>query len=196
MFSGIIQAQGQIQLLRKIGKSGLRVLIKCDIKKFPKLTIGESIAVDGVCLTVIKFSKDGFEFEVSPETIAICKGNLFSENNTVNLERAMRYGDVVGGHLVSGHVDAVGEVAKIINGNEFCEMCFKTPKTFTKYLVNKGCVAVNGVSLTVNLVKGNSFTVMLIPHTLTETNLGELKVGSKINLESDLLARYVLNYKK
>lgn len=210
MFSGIIQQVGELQVLyeikseKKLPKKtpndkndfGLRVLITCSLKLFPKLTIGESIAVDGVCLTVVKINKNGFEVEVSPETINVCKQKHFSENgNQVNLERAMRYGDVVGGHLVSGHIDGVGNVSELKKNNEFTLMTFTVPKKINKYLVNKGCIAVNGVSLTVNKVGNKKFTVMLIPHTLLNTNLGALKVGDEVNLESDLLARYVIGDK-
>ena len=209
MFSGIIQQLGEIKLLTTINNTenkkkksakkinyGVRSFIKCSLKIFPRLKIGESIAVDGVCLTVIKIANNGFAVEVSPETINVCKENLFEQKNIVNLERAMRYGDVVGGHLVSGHIDGVGEVKKINlvgeNKNSFTEITFKSPKKLITYLVEKGCIAINGVSLTVNYVRGDKFTVMLIPHTLKITNLGLLKVGDLINLEVDLMAKYFL----
>jgi len=205
MFSGIIQQKGHIKCLSSNFQNrthykksaGKQILIICNLKNFAKLSIGESIAIDGVCLTVINKTKQGFIVDVSPETIAICQKNMFIENkNSVNLERAMRYGDFVGGHLVSGHIDGVGKVIKIKKNKEFTNMVFKVPRKLKRFMVIKGCIAVNGVSLTVNKVTNNKFSVMLIPHTLKETNLGELKIGHLVNLESDLLARYLIYNQK
>lgn len=204
MFSGIIEQIGTIARCINIPSSnpsssanhGVRATIHCQPQRWinvegaPPLTLGESIAVDGVCLTVIEWLSDGFIVELSPETLQIAKPFL-TDSSPVNLERALRYGQLVGGHLVSGHVDGVGEVVAIRRAQDFCEYVFRVPEKLAKAIVSKGCLAINGCSLTVNAISGDLCTMMMIPHTLAHTNIGNLKVGSPINLETDLMAKYL-----
>jgi riboflavin synthase len=151
--------------------------------------VGDSIAVNGICLTVAARSARNFEADVSRETLACTAG--FARGGRVNLEKALRATDRLGGHLVSGHVDGVGIVTRMQRAGANRVVAFRAPAQFAKYIARKGSVTLNGVSLTVNAVNGVKFTVNLIPHTLAETNLGELGVGRRVNIEVDMLARYV-----
>lgn len=152
------------------------------------VAIGDSIAVDGVCLTVIALRAGAYEVDVSHETLTCTAG--FSLGASVNLEKAMRLSDRLGGHLVSGHVDGVGTVARCDAIGDNCRLAVAAPRELAKYIARKGSITINGVSLTVNDVEGAEFTVNLIPHTLQATNLRLLKTGDRVNLEVDLLARY------
>lgn len=153
------------------------------------VAVGDSIAVNGVCLTVTRLGERDFCFDVSQETLSVSAG--FAPGDAVNLEKSLRLADRLGGHLVSGHVDSVGEVVAIepVDGNRVLTLQF--PPELAPYLARKGSVTVNGVSLTVNKVVADRFSVNLIPHTLTVTNLNALAAGSRVNLEVDLVARYV-----
>ena len=189
MFSGIIADVGII-LRAKDRDGGLRLSVATEALGMGDVQIGDSIAVNGVCLTVVK--KDGvvFTVEVSRETLD-CTVGLERQGNQVNLEKAMRLSDRLGGHLVSGHVDGVGEVIAFNDIGESWRLVVRAPQKLAKYIATKGSITINGVSLTVNHVAGSEFDVNLIPHTLEVTTLNELKAGSKVNLEIDLIARYV-----
>lgn len=189
MFSGIIADVGSIhQATDRDG--GLRLVIATRMLDLGDVQTGDSIAVNGVCLTVIEHTADSFTVEVSKETLN-CTVGLDSPGAPVNLEKALRLSDRLGGHLVSGHVDGVGEVAEFANLGESWKLTVHAPQPLAKYIAIKGSITINGVSLTINQVNGNGFSVNLIPHTLAMTNLKDLKVRSRVNLEVDLIARYV-----
>ena len=150
---------------------------------------GDSIAVNGVCLTAVELTDKTFTVDVSKETLNCTQG--FAENAEVNLEKALRLSDRLGGHLVSGHVDGVGEVVKFAADGECFLLEIKAPHLLSKYIAAKGSITINGVSLTVNRVASDTFSINLIPHTLEMTNLKHLRNGAKVNLEVDMMARYV-----
>lgn len=153
------------------------------------VALGDSICVNGCCLTVVRLDDHGFDMDVSQETLDRTTG--FVVGAQVNLEKALRANDRLGGHLVTGHVDAVGEVMQIEPVGDSWKMVFRAPRELARYFARKGSACVNGVSLTVNEVGPDTFEVNLIPHTLAVTNLGTMTVGSTVNLEIDLIARYV-----
>ena len=188
MFTGIIQAVGRISSV-KAAAGGLHLTIDAGALSMDDVANGDSIAVDGVCLTVIDRTAHGFEADVSQETIACTAG--FAERADVNLEKALRLSDRLGGHLVSGHVDGVGTISRVdtVGDNRVIEVSLPPP--LAKYIARKGSIAVNGVSLTVNEAGATAFTANLIPHTLGATNLGTLAAGTRVNLEVDMLARYI-----
>ena len=178
MFTGIVQAVGRIEKLKPLQVATGRLPL-ADVR------IGDSISVQGCCLTVVKKAKGRLWFDVSKETLRVTAG--LDRLGTVNLEKSLGLGDKIGGHLVTGHVDGIGRMAGI-KGSEYS---FKVPKKLARYIARKGSICINGVSLTVNRVKGRTFDVNLIPHTLKITTLGRLTRGAKVNLEVDLIARYL-----
>lgn len=188
MFTGIISAIGKITQRQPLEK-GVRLTVSAPDLDLKDVALGDSIAHGGVCLTVISKKKDSYQVDVSKETLN-CTTGLDAEGAEVNLEKALRLSDRLGGHLVSGHVDGVGEVVKFDQIGESHELVIKAPKTLSKYIARKGSITVNGVSLTTNTVKGRKFSINLIPHTVEVTTLKHLKPGSPVNLEIDLIARY------
>ena len=189
MFSGIIADVGFIKRVAD-REGGLRLSVATEVLGMDDVQIGDSIAVNGVCLTVIELDGKNFTVEVSRETLN-CTVGLEHQGGHVNLEKALRLSDRLGGHLVSGHVDGVGEVVAFNDIGESWRLVVRAPRGLAKYIAVKGSITINGVSLTVNLVADTEFEVNLIPHTLEVTTLNELKVGAKVNLEIDLIARYV-----
>ncbi|MBU0751643.1 MAG: riboflavin synthase [Gammaproteobacteria bacterium] len=189
MFTGIVAATGKITHLQPLEK-GLRLTVTAPGLKLADVAIGDSIAHNGVCLTVIAKKKGSYQVDVSRETLD-CTVGLDLPNGELNLEKAMRLSDFIGGHLVSGHVDGVGEVLKFEPVGESHELVIKAPKGLAKYIARKGSITVDGVSLTTNKVKGRSFSINLIPHTVEVTTLKRLGAGARVNLEVDLIARYV-----
>ncbi len=189
MFSGIIADVGTISSAQD-RDGGLRLSITTEDLGLDDVQIGDSIAVNGVCLTVIKLVEKTFEVEVSRETLN-CTIGLGKQNALVNLEKALRLSDRLGGHLVSGHVDGVGEVVAFNDIGESWRLIVRAPQLLKKYIAAKGSITINGVSLTVNHVAGAEFEVNLIPHTLASTTLNLLVAGAQVNLEIDLIARYV-----
>ena len=191
MFSGIVAAVGRITRLtpRGDGTPTVRLSIDAGALALDDVSTGDSIACNGVCLTVVDKTADTFAVDVSPETLSCTVG--LSTPGPVNLEKALRLADRLGGHLVSGHVDGVGEVVRFdpLGDNRLLEI--RAPDALSRYIARKGSITVNGVSLTTNTVDGASFSINLIPHTLAATTLGERKPGSPVNLEVDLIARYV-----
>ena len=189
MFTGIIATVGKISHAQPLEK-GLRLTIEAPGLKLADVAIGDSIAHSGVCLTVIAKKKNSYQIDVSRETLD-CTVGLDAVGGEVNLEKAMRLSDFIGGHLVSGHVDGVGEVEKFEPVGESHELVIKAPKDLAKYIARKGSITVDGVSLTTNRVKGRRFSINLIPHTVDVTTLKRLHAGARVNLEIDLIARYV-----
>ena len=189
MFTGLIQDIGQIQSVeRKEGGLSLTISTRCDLKS---AKVGDSIAVDGVCLTIVKISGRTFAVEVSPETIQRTSLATVREGQRVNLEMAMKMSDPLGGHLVSGHVDGTGEIMAIVpEGNSF-RYRFRVNPEISHYLIEKGSVAVDGISLTVAECGQEEFSVSVIPHTAAATTLGKKKAGDRVNVENDLIAKYV-----
>ena len=189
MFSGIIADIGTIAKAED-RNGGLRLSVSTKSLGMDDVQLGDSIAVNGVCLTVVKKDGDIFTVDVSRETLN-CTVGLEAQGARVNLEKALRLADRLGGHLVSGHVDGVGEVLSFIDLEESWTLTVRAPHTLAKYIAVKGSITINGVSLTVNEVNGAVFNINLIPHTLLATTLKELRTGVKVNLEIDLIARYV-----
>ena len=189
MFSGIIADVGLIKSAQD-REGGLRLTVATKALGMDDVKLGDSIAVNGVCLTVVKMEGNDFTVDVSRETLN-CTAGLDRQGAHVNLEKALRLSDRLGGHLVSGHVDGVGEVVSFSDIGESWRLVVRAPQDLAKYIAFKGSITVNGVSLTVNRVVGNEFEINLIPHTLQMTTLHELKAGAKVNLEIDLIARYV-----
>jgi riboflavin synthase len=189
MFTGIVAATGKITRIQPLEK-GLRLTVAAPRLNLKDVALGDSIAHSGVCLTVIAKQKGAYQVDVSKETLD-CTVGLDQKGGEVNLEKAMRLSDFIGGHLVSGHVDGVGEVQKFEQIGESHELVIKAPKALAKYIARKGSVTVDGVSLTTNKVKGRSFSINLIPHTVAVTTLKRLQPGARVNLEVDLIARYV-----
>lgn len=188
MFTGIIAAVGAVREI-KPAAGGVRVAIDTAALALADVRSGDSIAVDGVCLTAVRLQSSGFEADVSQETLNCTAG--FAAGAKVNLEKSLRLADRLGGHLVSGHVDSVGTVTRFEASGDNRLLAVAAPRELAKYIARKGSIAVNGVSLTVNAVNGSAFEINLIPHTLLATNLNGLTIGSRVNLEVDLLARYV-----
>jgi riboflavin synthase len=188
MFTGIIQTVGQIERVTPMGDD-VKLNISCTGLDMQDVKIGDSIAVNGVCLTAITFDKSHFEAHVSKESLSVTIG--LDKPNAVNLEKALRLSDRLGGHLVSGHVDGVGEVVFFEPLGDCWKLDIRAPHAISKYISVKGSICVNGVSLTVNTIASDVFSMNLIPHTLENTSLQFLKAGSRVNLEVDQIARYV-----
>jgi riboflavin synthase len=189
MFSGIVADVGIIKRAED-REGGLRLSVATEALGMEDVQLGDSIAVNGVCLTVVKLEGNTFTVDVSRETLN-CSVGLDKQGGHVNLEKALRLSDRLGGHLVTGHVDGVGEVVAFNDIGESWRLVVRAPHALAKYIAVKGSITINGVSLTVNRVAGSEFEVNLIPHTLEVTTLNELKAGAKVNLEIDLIARYV-----
>ena len=189
MFSGIIADIGTIiRTEERVG--ALRLVIMTNTLGMAEVRPGDSIAVNGACLTVTEIHEDIFMTDVSRETLN-CTTGLAAAGVNVNLEKALRLADRLDGHLVSGHVDGVGEVFEFIDLGESWKLSVVVPQLLLKYIAVKGSITINGVSLTINKLEGAIFSVNLIPHTLAVTTLHELKAGASVNLEIDLIARYV-----
>lgn len=188
MFTGIVQASGEITAVTP-AEQGARVVVRAPALDLSDVRVGDSISVDGVCLTAIAIHRDGFSVDVSQETLERTAG--FHDGAQVNLEKALRLSDRLGGHLVSGHVDGVGEVSRFEEVGDSRLLEVRAPPELARYIARKGSIAISGVSLTVNRVAGERFEVNLIPHTLAVTNLGALRAGARVNLEIDLVARYL-----
>lgn len=189
MFTGIIEAIGEIKKVTPL-ESGIRIEIEPGKLDLSDIHIGDSIATNGACLTIIALVDRMLTMEVSRETLN-CTQGLDIQGQRVNLEKAMRLSERINGHLVSGHVDGIGKVEKFEPVGESCLLAIKAPASLLKYVVIKGSIAVNGVSLTVNSIEKDEFRVNLVSHTLTATALQDLKSDTKVNLEIDLLARYL-----
>jgi riboflavin synthase len=194
MFTGIITALGHISTISPIGEGrDMRLVIQTpeSFLAEPPLALGASIACSGCCLTAVAFGPDWFAVDASAETLAHTKLGTWTAGSRVNLERSLRLGDELGGHLVSGHVDGVGTALSATPENASTRWVFRVPRDISRFIAVKGSVAVDGVSLTVNEVRGDTFGVNIIPHTASVTGFGTLQPNDPVNIEIDTLARYV-----
>jgi len=192
MFTGIITALGSVRAIEPIGDGkDMRLRIATPWPDTASIALGASIACNGCCLTAVTVDADSFAVDASAETLACTTLGTWSVGTPVNLERSLKMGDELGGHIVSGHADGVGEAVSATPENGSTRWRFKVPKPLARFIATKGSVAVNGVSLTVNEVKDDIFGVNVIPHTASVTSFGTLKPGDKVNIEIDMLARYV-----
>ena len=190
MFTGLIEGQGSVKAINP--QSGtMRLTIDFPSEVFAGLAIGDSVAINGCCLTVVELSDSAAAFEAGAETLSKTNLGRLIVGHRVNLERALRADARLGGHIVQGHVDGVGEVDAIERDGDWVTMWFRLPTELLRYMVKKGSVAVDGISLTVVHVDEHRFSVALIPHTLDVTTLGQRGVGDTINIETDILAKYV-----
>ena len=190
MFTGIVQDVGRV-LAREPRGGDLRLTIACTQLDLSGTHVGDSLCVQGCCLTAVELDRNTFAADLSRETLALTTLADLGPGAQVNLEPALRAGDPLGGHLVSGHVDGVARVTEVRGDARSRRLTIETSAALARYLAPKGSVAVDGVSLTVNEVAGTSFGVNIIPHTQSNTTLGQLAVGARVNLEVDQLARYV-----
>jgi len=188
MFTGIVTDVGKVRSLQRSGDTRIELSTAFDMST---VDIGASICCSGTCLTVIEKGTGWFAVSASAETLEKTTIGGWQEGTAVNLERALRLGDELGGHIVSGHVDGVGTLSERSPYGASIRMVFEAPPALDKFIAAKGSVTIDGVSLTVNTVDGKSFSVNIIPHTAEETTLGDLKPGHSVNLEIDMLARYV-----
>jgi riboflavin synthase len=194
MFTGIISALGTVRAIEPIGAGkDMRLLIDTPAAFMaePPVGLGASIACSGCCLTVVDLGADWFAIDASAETLAHTKLGSWDTGSRVNLERSLRLGDELGGHLVSGHVDGVGQAVSATPENASTRWVFRVPGELSRFIAVKGSVAIDGVSLTVNEVAGDTFGVNIIPHTASVTGFGTLKPNDPVNIEIDTLARYV-----
>lgn len=189
MFTGIIEAVGRIQRICP-KKDAVRIYIDPGKLDLSDVAVGDSIAVNGVCLTVTALEEDCFTVDVSGETLS-CTYGLDIPNNLLNLEKALRFSDRLDGHLVSGHVEGVGEVIQFTQTGDRCLLAIQPPPQLFKYIIPKGSITVDGVSLTVNQVMSGQIEINLIPYTLANTTFKQFKPGRKVNLETDMIAKYV-----
>jgi riboflavin synthase len=188
MFTGIIQAVGNIDEITHLGED-IKLAVSANTLDLSDVAIGDSIAVNGVCLTVTELGKSHFYVHVSKATLEVTIG--LGDTQPVNLEKALRLSDRLGGHLVSGHVDGIGEVCQFEAVGDCWLLAIRAPHALSKYIAYKGSIGINGVSLTVNSVEKDTFTINIIPHTIENTTIQHFKIGSRVNLEIDLIARYV-----
>ena len=190
MFTGIIQAVGRIAQI-EAGKEDIRLRIETGKLPLSEVKLGDSIATSGVCLTVTELPGDGFWADVSPETLSLTSLGSKDVGDSVNLETSLTLQTALGGHLVSGHVDGVGQVERIVEDARFWRVTIAAPENLARYIAMKGSICVDGTSLTVNQVEGANFELTIIPQTWEETVFSEYKTGSLVNLEVDVIARYL-----
>jgi len=191
MFTGIVEETGIVKVIKSFG-NGAEIEIICK-KVLSDTQIGDSIAINGVCETVTEISvfKGTFKAKISAETLGVTTFKSLKQGAAVNLERALTPSSRIGGHIMTGHVDCTGKFLKLDNLGEFYDLWFEIPKEQSKYVVYKGSVAIDGISLTVAQIADNRFRVAVIPHTYGNTNLSSLKVGDFVNIETDILGKYV-----
>lgn len=189
MFTGLIEDTGRVAAFQRRGEAAL-LTVETALPT-AEIAIGDSIAVNGACLTVTGKNNHALSFDVSPESLSRTLLGTLDTGNRVNLERALKLGDRLGGHIVSGHVDCAGLLSRseLRSGNHL--MQFTLPPAHARYLVEKGSVTIDGISLTVNGITGDSFSVNIIPHTYANTTLGQLKTGDRVNIETDIIGKYI-----
>jgi riboflavin synthase len=190
MFTGIIQAVGEVVAHEPKG-GDVRLRINTGKLELANVKLGDSIAVNGVCLTAVDLPGDGFWADVSAETLALTTLGKLAVGHRLNLEKALTLSTPLGGHLVSGHVDGIGSVVSRYDDGRSVRFRLKAPHGLAKYIAKKGSICVDGISLTVNIVDGSEFELNIVPHTLTETTMGDFQLGQQVNLEVDLIARYL-----
>ena len=190
MFTGIISAIGDITNLEERAGDA-RLTIRTGKLSLADVQLGDSIACNGACLTVIELTGEGFVADVSVETLNLTTIGNWETGSRINLEKAMRATDRLGGHIVSGHIDGIGEVVALEEDARSWRFRIRAPREIAKYIAHKGSITLDGTSLTVNIVNGAEFELNIIPHTMTHTVMGDYKIGSKVNLEVDLVARYL-----
>ena len=190
MFTGIIDKLGVLQQYRVRDQSA-EAIISFKDEALEKVQLGESIAVNGVCLTVTNSDSQSIAFDISSETLQLTTASGWRRGDVVNLERAVTLHNLMGGHLVSGHIDGKAEILSMQPQQDYCQIQLRVPEAFTRYIVQKGSIALDGISLTINNVTEECVTVMIVPHTLKNTNLQQLKIGDFVNFEVDQIARYI-----
>lgn len=194
MFTGIVEGLGKIVKFEKKTGNRSSAKMKISLGKFAKgLHVGDSVAIDGVCLTAINISRDIAEFEMIEETIKKTSLGSLARGDKVNVERSLRVGDRFEGHFVLGHVDGLGIIEKIEKQTKQVKIWIKLPKQLSKYVIHKGSITVDGISLTVVDKQKNKISVSIIPHTMKITNLARKKIGDKANIETDVLGKYILS---
>ncbi len=190
MFTGIIQAKGRVKEVTHSDKGALFVF-ESDSLDMSSVSIGDSIAVNGVCLTVIDFCDSNFSADVSQETLDCSIFDKLQIGQNVNLEKSLRLNQGIDGHLVSGHVDGIGKIDSITTEGESTRINIEIDQSLEKYVAKKGSICINGVSLTVNSIENNIIGINIVPHTFTLTTFGELEIGARVNIEIDIIARYL-----
>ena len=190
MFTGIIQGIGNISKIDSNGPDS-RIVVKAGRMKLDDVKIGDSISVNGVCLSITEKTKDSFSSDLSSETLNLTTFIEIRANSKVNLEKAMSFSSRVNGHLIAGHVDGVGVIKEMKNDGRSILILIEFPEELEKYISKKGSIAVDGVSLTINGTKENTFSTNIIPHTLSESIISEYNIETKVNIEVDLIARYL-----
>jgi riboflavin synthase len=189
MFTGLVEELGVVDSANTVGP-GVRLVIKCPLVA-TDASLGDSISVNGCCLTVVKADKGTLAFDVGDESLSRTTFGRMAKGSRVNLERSLQLGDRLGGHLVTGHIDGTGTLIKRRDDEDWASLTFRCPMRMTRQMAAKGSVALDGVSLTLVNVEDDRFSVMIIPHTQEKTTLGKLSVGNLVNVETDLLAKYV-----
>ena len=190
MFTGIIEDIGYVKRFTATS-DGAKLEVRCSVKLLNGTKLGDSICINGVCETVTAINPDGFCVDISAETLSVTNFNSLRQNDELNVERALALSSRLGGHIVSGHIDCKGVITSVEKHSDFYNLFVEIPKDFSKYVVYKGSVTVNGISLTVADVQNDIFKVAIIPHTYGNTNLKCLNIGDIVNIETDILARYV-----
>lgn len=192
MFTGIITALGTVRQINPIGDGkDMRLVIHAPWPDTGSIALGASIACSGCCLTAVELGSEWFAADASAETLSRTTMGTWRVGTRINLERSLKVGDELGGHIVSGHVDGVGHAVSAVPENASMRWTFRVPAELSRFIAEKGSVAIDGVSLTVNAVSGDTFGVNIIPHTASVTSFGSLKPGDAVNIEIDMLARYV-----
>lgn len=190
MFTGIISAIGDIASLEERG-GDVRLAIRSGNLNLTDVKLGDSIACNGACLTAVELTEDGFIADVSVETLNLTTIGHWQAGSRINMEKAMQATDRFGGHIVSGHVDGIGEVVALEEDARSWRFRLRAPREIAKYIAHKGSITVDGTSLTVNLVEAAEFELNIVPHTMLHTVMGDYRIGTKVNLEVDLVARYL-----
>lgn len=194
MFTGIVEGRGKIVKFDKKTKNRSAAKMKISLGKLAKgLRVGDSVAINGVCLTAVSIARDIAEFEMVGETIKKTNLGSLENGNKVNIERSLKVGDRLEGHFVLGHVDGVGIISKLEKQSNQIKIWMELPKELSKYVIQQGSITVDGISLTVVDKLKNKFSVSIIPHTMKSTNLSLKKIGDKVNIETDILGKYILS---